>query len=358
MPYEEYYALWRRIAREFGFGEVIQPEEAYPFVKHIRSERGEFEVPGILIAYSPYKNADGTAAGPPVLHFRPDAITQQEGHPGEPAIHYEWVLKHGRGTIPDELDAALHFHFKEPAANKALSDRIDELPPIDVPGEKLPDEPHTFKESRFYRAGWTCHRYRLRRSAGEVLADPSAVAAPVVRAMEHLIVHTWEDLLKGWGESPRNSDMPFGRYEGNGRDLLGPPKLGDSTCRHGYGIPVFRQCGTECAYCGLEIGASYESWLSASVDHVVPVSVSWSREHSDWIGDITNLVTCCRACNEFLNGYRVRDDSPANLQEFYDLRDRHFTQKRKHAMKRHADERSWYDGWLRDRQAERRAGED
>ena len=35
-------------------------------------------------------------------------------------------------------------------------------------------------------------------------------------------------------------------------------------------------------------------------------------------------MVCCRACNEFLNGYRVTDPPPATVDEFFKLRDRHF----------------------------------
>jgi hypothetical protein len=54
-------------------------------------------------------------------------------------------------------------------------------------------------------------------------------------------------------------------------------------------------------------------------------------------------VTCCRVCNEFLNGYRVSDPVPTTGEEFFDLRDRHFVAKRDWVQTRHAAERAWYD---------------
>lgn len=63
-----------------------------------------------------------------------------------------------------------------------------------------------------------------------------------------------------------SGSLPFERYEGGGRLLLGRPRLGDLTARHGYGPPVFNQCGMGCAYCGLDMSSPYENWLQLSVD--------------------------------------------------------------------------------------------
>ena len=145
--------------------------------------------------------------------------------------------------------------------------------------------------------------------------------------------------------------LPFARYRNSGHELLGRPGWGDGSCRHGYGPPVFAECGTACVYCGRELGGSYESWLDLSIDHVVPGEtvkrLGWPRE---WIEDIVNLVTCCRACNEFLNGYRVSDPAPASFEDFIALRDLHFSAKRAWVIDRHVRERAWYDAWLERRE--------
>ena len=118
----------------------------------------------------------------------------------------------------------------------------------------------------------------------------------------------------------RVSALPFRGYEDGGRRLLGRPSAGDGSSRRGYGVPVFEQCGALCVYCGL--GGSYEGWLNLSVDHVVPRGDGKKLGYPvEWIEAITNLVTCCRACNEFLNGYRVKEQPPETLDGFYDLRD-------------------------------------
>jgi hypothetical protein len=132
--------------------------------------------------------------------------------------------------------------------------------------------------------------------------------------------------------------LPFQRYQRGGVELLGIPPWRDGTARHGYGPPVFAACGFACAYCGFDMATPYRHWLDLSVDHVVPVylqRVGWDRL---WLLDLINLVTCCRACNEFLNGYRVVETMPPTLSEFVGLRDRVFADKKAQALKRHAEE--------------------
>lgn len=141
--------------------------------------------------------------------------------------------------------------------------------------------------------------------------------------------------------------LPFDRYAEKGRKLLGRPKQGNATCRHGYGLAVFEQCGLNCVYCGRFLGSPYEAWLDLSVDHVIPRAVSWSNERRDWIEDVVNMVTCCRAGNEFLNQFRVADPLPDTLFAFFELRDRVFLKKRERVMQRHEEERGWYERWSR-----------
>jgi 5-methylcytosine-specific restriction endonuclease McrA len=137
-----------------------------------------------------------------------------------------------------------------------------------------------------------------------------------------------------------DSSLPFARYQLGGTHLLGIPNEREGTARHGYGPPVFAACGYQCAYCGFDMASPYEAWLNLSVDHVVPQHLkkaAWPRE---WLLDLINLVTCCRACNEFLNGYRVTaTTAPESLPEFVQVRDRVFVEKLQHAQKRHSVER-------------------
>lgn len=125
-------------------------------------------------------------------------------------------------------------------------------------------------------------------------------------------------------------DLPFVRYQGGGRKPLGRPRQGDQTARHGYGPPVFDQCGYCCVYCGLDMSASFEAWLQLSVDHVIPHQMG-KPPHAypaDLVEDIINLVTCCRACNDFGNRFIVSDPTPPTVEAFFDLRDRVFGDRR------------------------------
>ncbi len=137
---------------------------------------------------------------------------------------------------------------------------------------------------------------------------------------------------------------PFEKYPNEGRNLLGEPPAGDGTTRHGYGPPVFEHCGMVCVYCSRNLKDSYEDWLDIQIDHVVPCNAIRRGFPEEWIKDIANCVTCCAACNAFLNRFTVEDGPPQQLQEFFDLRDRTFEKKKKHAQKRHEEE---YGYWLR-----------
>lgn len=147
-----------------------------------------------------------------------------------------------------------------------------------------------------------------------------------------------------------HAELPFGQYPMRGRGFLGPPPQGDGSCRRGYGRAVFNLCGTACVYCGHELGDSYEAWLGISIDHVIPTETVKRLGYSgDWVRDLSNLVTSCRACNEFLNGYRVTDAPPTTPEGFFDLRDRAFVEKRQLMLGRHDRERAWYENWLASR---------
>lgn len=139
------------------------------------------------------------------------------------------------------------------------------------------------------------------------------------------------------------SRLPFDRYQHGGRSPLGRPRQGDVTARHGYGPPVFAECGFACVYCGFDMSKPYENWLQLSVDHVVP---SGARSHGylpEWLEDITNLVTCCRPCNEFSNAFVVGEPPPSDWNGFYDVRDRAFHDKQALVTVKHHRERQWYE---------------
>ena len=164
----------------------------------------------------------------------------------------------------------------------------------------------------------------------QILLSPSDVAAyqacrhPTTLELEaghlDLLIRMRDPLKRLVVTGPSQPEpLPFARYRGGGRTLLQPPPMGDGTSRHGYGVPVFAECGSACTYCGRDLGSAYDSWL--------------------------DLFTACRSCNEFLNGYRVTDPAPADLAGFCESRDRHFLFKREWVMARHGRERQKYEAW-------------
>ena len=151
---------------------------------------------------------------------------------------------------------------------------------------------------------------------------------------QELFVREWEPTVAAAG------GLPFARYEGAGRRRLGRPRQGDLTARHGYGPPVFDQCGYQCVYCGLDMRATFENWLQLSVDHVVPRQMVKAGYAADLIEDITNLATCCRACNDLGNQFVVTDAPPTTDARLYSLRDRVFTERRTMILAKREQERA------------------
>jgi len=150
--------------------------------------------------------------------------------------------------------------------------------------------------------------------------------------------------------------LPFARYQGGGRVPLGPPDRWQDTprtasARTGYGLSVAKHSDGRCAYCSADLTSTYEAWLNLSLEHVVPQGPAQSPGiNPAWLRDLANCVLCCRACNEFLNQYRPRAEA-ATWDEFIQLRDRVFAEKRALARRRHASEReAWAElrqaGWL------------
>ena len=103
---------------------------------------------------------------------------------------------------------------------------------------------------------------------------------------------------------------------------------------------------TRCAYCGADFAASYETWLTMALDHVIPVSVcSALGIHTDWQEDITNKALACAARNSFRNRYKPPADGscPKTQDDFFDLRDRVFAERKEAIRQRHDSERAFFN---------------
>jgi hypothetical protein len=138
----------------------------------------------------------------------------------------------------------------------------------------------------------------------------------------------------------RLAPLPFEAYPSGGRTLLGKPK-GD-LARRGYGRDALSWCGFRCAYCGLDM-AIFEGWLQLSIDHVVPQQATAAGFPAEWILDGSNVVACCRSCNDLFNRDPVIDPVPSTLESFFDLRDRLYLARRQRIIERRAAERMWFE---------------
>lgn len=138
-------------------------------------------------------------------------------------------------------------------------------------------------------------------------------------------------------------DLPFASYAEAGQTILPPPRQRDGTARHGYGLDVFAQCGYMCVYCGLDMAKDFGAWLQLSVDHVVPHQMVKGGHDRKYVESVSNLVTCCRACNDLGNRYTPpAGPAPMTDEAFLVLRDSVFRERRSMILKRRAEEEAVY----------------
>jgi hypothetical protein len=144
--------------------------------------------------------------------------------------------------------------------------------------------------------------------------------------------------------NPNTEMLVFESYPDKGRNLLG--RVSGDNCRRGYGLAFMRKTGqTNCAYCGIDLSENYEHWLILALDHVIPYNacVAWELP-IEWREDFSNRVLCCTACNTFGNRYMpVGFRRPTNLEEFYELRDKIYLERRQKILDRHKNEREFFE---------------
>jgi len=140
-------------------------------------------------------------------------------------------------------------------------------------------------------------------------------------------------------------EFSFATYPGGGREQL-KQRPGINT-RHADAPEFMRITGVKnCAYCGLDLTARFEDWLTMVLDHVVPQSVCKNMEiKGSWVRDYSNAVLACCACNGFCNRYKPKEAcaAPTSLSEFYDLRDKIFFERRNLILARRDKERTYFE---------------
>ena len=138
--------------------------------------------------------------------------------------------------------------------------------------------------------------------------------------------------------------LPFESYPDQGRRLLG--RVSGGNCRHSYGLKFMRLTRlTKCAYCGIDLGEVYESWLNMALDHVIPHNTcqAW-QVPEEWREDYSNRVLSCTTCNTFGNRYSPHNmNPPSTLEEFYNLRDIIFIERKRLILEKHKQERVFFE---------------
>ncbi len=138
--------------------------------------------------------------------------------------------------------------------------------------------------------------------------------------------------------------VPFEKYPEMGRVPMGP--IAGVNARRGYTLKLHQLTGLrECAYCGFDLMASFENWLTVQLDHVVPVSAAkMFAIQDDWIQDYSNTVLACSACNSYGNRYKLAEaPSLDSREDFYNLRDQVYQARRKLICALRDDERTFFN---------------
>lgn len=144
--------------------------------------------------------------------------------------------------------------------------------------------------------------------------------------------------------------LPFDKYPEKGLHKL-ECNIGGTNCRREYGLHIQQITNqTRCAYCDISLVDDYYHWLLLSVDHVISIKLAKSLgiDLSFW-DDVINKVLCCTGCNGFRNRYNIPNHWPFQRhehwtdEEFVELRDEVFKDRKKLIAERRADEMNFFD---------------
>ena len=120
-----------------------------------------------------------------------------------------------------------------------------------------------------------------------------------------------------------------------------------ANARHEYGLEFMRLTGQRrCAYCDTDLTSTYQLWLTLVLDHVIPVKMCKSLGvPSDWCWDYSNAALACAACNGFCNRYAPTFAivPPGTLEDFWDLRDKVFEERKQMIAARHKEEHDFFE---------------
>ena len=143
---------------------------------------------------------------------------------------------------------------------------------------------------------------------------------------------------------------PFDEYPMAGHELIGPLDSIDNLSQ-GYWLDLQKRTGqTHCAYCGADLmSENHNNWWSMRVDRVI------SSAHATEIGipaefacDTINAVLCCSICYGLRSEYSAIDEpqikwNSPRLEDFTDLRDRVFENRKRLIAERRAKENAVFE---------------
>ena len=78
---------------------------------------------------------------------------------------------------------------------------------------------------------------------------------------------------------------------------------------------------------------------------------------ADWVLDASNVVACCRSCNDLFNRDPGVTTIPTSLDAFFDLRDALCQSRRERILSRRSEERAWFEAHVLPALAAHRAEE-
>jgi hypothetical protein len=121
-----------------------------------------------------------------------------------------------------------------------------------------------------------------------------------------------------------------GSHKARPRKLEGlPPSEDDSFGDIDFKRALLEQSENVCAYCGYEPPVP-GGWPFVSPDPIIPRRMVRHGYRKEWIEDMSNLVPCCRGgrCARMGSQLRLDESAPTTMDDFFDLRDRVFVQRK------------------------------
>ena len=121
-----------------------------------------------------------------------------------------------------------------------------------------------------------------------------------------------------------------GSHKARPRKLEGlPPSEDDSSAAIDFKRALLEQSENVCAYCGYEATVP-SGWASVSPDPIIPRRMVRHGYRKEWIEDKVNLVPRCTegVCVRIGRLLRLNEPAPTTLDDFFDLRDRVFVQRK------------------------------